>query len=201
MVTHIVSDMGGVLIQIEWQERISKLLGQSLALEDLHRLWVNAASTLAFETGQSSLGEFAQAFIQEFNLGISPQQFQHEFLEIVQAPLPDCATVLTALKSQFHLSLLSNTNPAHHAKLQAQFAFFEVFDQLFLSYQVGLMKPDPQIFCRVIEVLGVEPQQIAFFDDGKRNVEVARELGMQAFQVNSPGELQAMVQRLSPVDA
>ncbi|MBD2259888.1 HAD family phosphatase [Pseudanabaena sp. FACHB-2040] len=197
MVSHIVSDMGGVLVQIEWQQRVAALLGQPISLDELHHLWVTAASTLAFETGQIDFAEFAQAFIAEFDLSVSAEHLMSEFLQVVQAPMPNCQTVLAALKQDFHLSLLSNTNPAHYEKLQSRYGFFDPFDQLFLSFQIGLMKPDEQIFHHVIKALGTDPENIVFFDDGRRNVEVARSIGIQAFQVDSPDALWQVMQPFS----
>lgn len=197
MVTHIVSDMGGVLVRIEWQERVSALLERPIAMEELHRLWVSARSTLEFETGQLSFDDFAEAFVQEFDLSLPTDAFKHEFLQIVQGPMAELETVLAALKPHFHLSLLSNTNSAHYEKLQRQYAFFDHFDELFLSYQIGYMKPDAQIFQYVLQKLQVEPSNVAFFDDGSANVEGARRIGIQAFQVDSPMALWQVVQELS----
>ncbi|HEY9764186.1 MAG TPA: HAD family phosphatase [Trichocoleus sp.] len=193
MVRHIVSDMGGVLVEIEWRERIAGLLNRPIGMEELHRLWVTTSSTLDFECGRTSFDQFTQAFINQFELSVTPEHFKAQFLEVVQAPLPNCEAVLAALKPHFHLSLLSNTNPAHYDKLSAQYNFFEAFDDLFLSFQIGCMKPDEQIFRHVIEALGTTPDQIAFFDDGKRNVEAARQVGIQAFQVTSPDALLEVV--------
>ncbi|NJL46470.1 MAG: HAD-IA family hydrolase [Leptolyngbyaceae cyanobacterium SM2_5_2] len=114
----------------------------------------------------------------------------------MQAPLPQCEQVLKALQPHYHLSLLSNTNPAHYGKLRDRYAFFDYFDALFLSHQIGHLKPNAAIFEQVLAVLDIPANQVAFFDDGTRNVEVARELGMQAFQVNSPDQLWAVVEGL-----
>lgn len=194
MITHIVSDMGGVLVDLEWTERVSALLGREVPLNELHHLWINAQSTVDFESGRIDFDDFATAFIREFELTAAPQTVQHEFLEFVQAPAPNCEQVLRVLKGQYHLSLLSNTNPAHYTKLRDRYTFFDYFDQLFLSYQIGVMKPDLAIFQHVLSHLQLEPAAVAFFDDGIQNVEAAREVGIQAFQVHSPDELMAVVE-------
>jgi putative hydrolase of the HAD superfamily len=193
MITHIVSDMGGVLVDLEWTERVSALLGREVPLDELHRLWINAQSTVDFESGRIDFDDFATAFIQEFELSVSPQTVQYEFLEFVQAPANNCEKVLAELQQHYQLSLLSNTNPAHYLKLRDRYKFFDYFDQLFLSYEIGVMKPDPAIFQHVLSHLQVEPAAVAFFDDGARNVEAARAVGIQAFQVHSPDELMAVV--------
>lgn len=202
MITHIVADMGGVLVDLEWTERVSALLGRDVPIDELHHLWINAKSTVDFESGRTDFDEFAAAFIQEFGLTASAAVVQHEFLEFVQAPFPNCEAVLNALKANYHVSLLSNTNPAHHQRLSDRYNFYEPFDALFLSYQLGIMKPNPAIFRQVLSVLQVDPQAVVFFDDGARNVAAARSVGMHAYQVHSPDELMTVVQHLeaaSPV--
>lgn len=195
MITHIVLDMGGVLVHLEWAERVGALLGRPMPLDELHRLWIAATSTVDFESGRIDFDEFAVAFIQEFGLDLAPEKVQHEFLEFVQAPFANCDLILKVLKEHYHLSLLSNTNPAHYDKLRDRYDFYDFFDYLFLSHQLGMMKPDPAIFHHVVSQLGVAPEKIAFFDDGARNVAAARRIGMHAYQVHSPDAVMAVVQQ------
>ena len=194
MITHIISDMGGVLVQLEWSERISGLLGRSVPIDELHHLWINARSTVDFESGRIDFETFADNFIREFDLQVSTEQVQHEFLEFVQAPMPGCNETLSRLKHQYHLSLLSNTNSAHYERLRDRYDFYAPFEQVFLSHKIGLMKPDPEIFHHVLTTLDIAPHTAAFFDDGARNVEAANSVGINAYQVNSPQELQVIVE-------
>ncbi|MBU6229356.1 MAG: HAD family phosphatase [Cyanobacteria bacterium REEB459] len=193
MISHIVLDMGGVLVELEWQQRMEKLLRRSLPMAELHQLWVTALSTVDFESGRTNFDQFAVAFIEEFAVDITPEQLKQEFLEVVQAPLPNCETMLARLQPHYHLSLLSNTNAAHYQKLRDRYDFFKYFDQLFLSYELGLMKPSGDIFNHVLTRLHTPPASVAFFDDGSRNVEAARAAGIQAYRVDNPDQVMAIV--------
>ncbi len=193
MITHIVLDMGGVLVELEWQQRMEKLLQRSLPMAELHHLWVTALSTVDFESGRTSFDQFAVAFGQEFGVDMAPEQLQQEFLEVVQGPLPNCEAMLASLQSTYHLSLLSNTNSAHYQRLRDRYDFFKYFDQLFLSYELGMMKPNPQIFHHVLTELDTPPAAVAFFDDGSRNVEAARAVGIQAYRVDGPDQILQIV--------
>ena len=121
MITHILLDMGGVLVELEWQQRMEKLLQRSLPMTELHHLWVTALSTVDFESGRTSFDQFALAFIKEFAVDITPEQLQQEFLEVVQGPLPNCELMLARLQPNYHLSLLSNTNSAHYQRLRDRY--------------------------------------------------------------------------------
>ncbi len=194
MITHIISDMGGVLVQLEWSERVSGLLGRSVPIDELHHLWINARSTVDFESGRIDFDTFAHDFIEEFALESSPEQVQHEFLEFIQAPMPGWDKILRQLQQQYHLSLLSNTNSAHYERLRDRYDFYAPFEQVFLSHKIGLMKPDPAIFHHVLTTLNITPYTAAFFDDSARNVEVAQSVGINAYQVHSPQELRVIVE-------
>jgi putative hydrolase of the HAD superfamily len=55
-----------------------------------------------------------------------------------------------------------------------------------------MMKPSPTIFEHVITALDIAPAKVAFFDDGARNVEAAKSLGIQAHRVDSPDQILAI---------
>jgi putative hydrolase of the HAD superfamily len=56
--------------------------------------------------------------------------------------------------------------------------FADTFDVLVISGEVGIRKPDPEIFHLAARRLGVAPHDCVFVDDLDRNVMVAQELGM-----------------------
>lgn len=58
-----------------------------------------------------------------------------------------------------------------------------VFDEMFLSYKLGMLKPDDNIYQYVINKLKASPEDIYFFDDNKENVDSAIRNGIQAYQV------------------
>lgn len=53
----------------------------------------------------------------------------------------------------------------------------DYFDSLYLSYRLGVMKPDPKFFQIVLENEHILPEESLFIDDGLRNIEVADRLG------------------------
>ena len=77
-------------------------------------------------------------------------------------------------------AILSNTNGLHWETQRDHERIRSLFDRTYLSYQMGLAKPDRAIFEHVIGDLGVDPGQIVFCDDNAVNVEAARQLGIDA---------------------
>ena len=68
----------------------------------------------------------------------------------------------------------------HFESLLSQHAFFRLFDDLVLSYQVGAVKPDAAFFEALIERAGHPPEACFFTDDRPENVDGARRFGIDA---------------------
>ena len=75
--------------------------------------------------------------------------------------------------------ILSNLPRTLGQKLRRQTGFLEHFDQVTFSYELGVIKPEPEIYRHAIEGLGVEPGEALFLDDRPENVEGARAAGIQ----------------------
>jgi putative hydrolase of the HAD superfamily len=73
---------------------------------------------------------------------------------------------------------------------------FEHVAHLTLSFEVGTAKPEPAIYLRCLESLGVEPTEALFVDDRRENVEAGRTLGMEAVLFESEDALAAELERL-----
>lgn len=86
----------------------------------------------------------------------------------------------------FHVSALSNTNAVHWGYCQryfieAGYVPTELFEHLWLSYELGLVKPDPEIFRVILAQSGYVADETLFVDDNQHNCEVAQQLGIHAF--------------------
>jgi glucose-1-phosphatase len=64
----------------------------------------------------------------------------------------------------------------------------------FSSHLTGKIKPDPEAFEHVVDMLGCEPPEVLFLDDNLPNVEAARLIGMQAQRVRGVEESRAVLE-------
>ena len=99
-------------------------------------------------------------------------------------PVPGMVELLADLKEAgFRLYLLSNTSVAYH-RFRSEIPGIRYFDDTLISADVGLVKPDPEIFhlaCRRFDII---PSESAFIDDTPINAEAAHHIGMRAFVFN-----------------
>jgi FMN phosphatase YigB (HAD superfamily) len=96
---------------------------------------------------------------------------------------------------------LSNTNASHWRRLRsddqtAEYPACNRLQECFVSHELGLLKPEAEIYHRVREQLDVAAEQILFFDDSRNNVEAARRAGWLAEQIDYLGDTAAQMRSL-----
>ncbi|MEQ1949132.1 MAG: HAD family phosphatase [Bryobacteraceae bacterium] len=82
-------------------------------------------------------------------------------------------------------AMLSNLPRPLGERLRATPGFFDHFDHLTLSYELGVNKPDAVIYRHSVEGLGIQPQEGLFLDDRADNIAGARAQGIHAEQFST----------------
>jgi putative hydrolase of the HAD superfamily len=75
--------------------------------------------------------------------------------------------------------------------------FARYFEQVFVSAELGMIKPDPEIYRHVARELGIEPAEMVFIDNKKVNVEGAESIGVTGHVFTGAGELRAFLSSLA----
>ncbi len=100
---------------------------------------------------------------------------------------------LQMLTGQYRLFLLTNTDSIHidrfEHKVGMTFArdFYQCFEKVYYSYEMGLRKPDPKLFETIIGRHGLDPAKTLFVDDKKENTDSAASLGLRVWNL-IPGQ-------------
>ncbi len=135
-------------------------------------------------------------------LGLPDAETANRFLEEFYAGdrfNPEVVAAARALRGRYKVGLLTNASPGQDDRIREQFGLdvYAEFDAYVNSAYVGLRKPDPAIFHLTLGQLDITPQQTIFLDDGLRNVDSARELGIHTVQFVDPAaslaELEALL--------
>lgn len=88
------------------------------------------------------------------------------------------AKVTYALSKHYRLGILSNLGAEWGEILEERFAFRERFEPRIISGAVQCQKPEPEIFEVLIKASGMRGSEIAFIDDRRENLQVAKQFGM-----------------------
>ena len=87
---------------------------------------------------------------------------------------------LETVKQKHSIACLSNTNSAHwYAQKDADF-LNAIFDNMFLSFQMGMVKPDDEIYQETVRRLDIQADRVLFLEDNRVNVEAAARCGINA---------------------
>jgi putative hydrolase of the HAD superfamily len=86
------------------------------------------------------------------------------------------------------VGILSNTEPASYAVME-NLTSLDHFEYKFLSYNIGHLKPEPEIYHHVIDNISFPKEELFFIDDLKSNVESARSEGIDSVQYIDYDEL------------
>jgi epoxide hydrolase-like predicted phosphatase len=70
------------------------------------------------------------------------------------------------------------------------------FDQIVISGEVGMRKPEPRIFHHALGLVGLEAEECVFIDDIEANIEAARALGLVGVHHRDPEETISAVEKL-----
>ncbi len=176
----LLFDLGGVLFDLGNPADAMKL---ELTDDEFWDAWLGSPIVHDYETGRLTSCQFYEAFGPM--VGVSdPSEFARRLQQWQLLPFPGIEDLLHSLSGSHRLALLSNTNEVHWLSVLARTQIFSRFSDLFLSYEIGHLKPNVAVFEFVLSRLGCDPSEILFFDDTEANVVSARRSGIDARQVS-----------------
>jgi epoxide hydrolase-like predicted phosphatase len=92
--------------------------------------------------------------------------------------------------------VLSNNWSGLRRAIEEEWQIAGAFDELFISAEIGLVKPDPRLYRLALDRLGVAPGEAVFIDDFPENVQAARQAGLHAIHFTSPDQARQELQDL-----
>lgn len=190
----IVFDVGGVLVRLAGAPRLIEWTGSRFdSVSDLHHAWVRSPAVQRFERGESKSRQFAREIIDEMSLPTGVDEFIDEFKHWPGGLLPGARELLELARGTCKIGCLTNTNELHWPHQMDADYLHQVFDRNYVSYEMGMVKPDPEIFDAVSGDLGIPPVRILFFDDNRINVEAAIDAGFRAHLVDGVEETRELL--------
>jgi putative hydrolase of the HAD superfamily len=192
-IKNIILDLGGVILNIDYHITIKAF--QELGITDFDALYTQAKQAHLFdhyETGKIDSDEF----IDKLSQYLKTQQPRQKIIEAWNAMLLDLPqerlTFLEKLKEKFNTTLLSNTNPIHiqcfHQIIKQQNnidGLDAYFDHVHFSSDLGMRKPNPEIFTYVCDIHGYKPEETLFIDDSIQHVEGAKKAGINSYLLDT----------------
>jgi epoxide hydrolase-like predicted phosphatase len=199
----VIWDLGGVILRtLDWSRRSAWEDRLGLPRMQLTRLVFESDTSRRATIGQANDDEVWNSLARTLNLDApTAQQLRLDYFadDRIDSRLME---FIRQLRSRVRVGMITNAWPGIRRALETTFAIADAFDPLVVSAEEGIAKPDPRIYQRTLERLGIEPAQAVFVDDFEDNVAGARWVGMQAVHFTStPQAISAVCALLSGAQA
>ena len=177
-----VFDLGGVLSVPMVSKKLYEQIKWKVSYEEFLDKFNNSEESIKVHKGEISTKEFFEYLKRYMDDNITLEEFKNIYVNNNKF-FNDTIEIIKKLKNLgYKVYLLSNLKEIDYEKFIKHFDV-SIFDELFLSFKLGMLKPNDDIYQYVINKLNTKPENIYFFDDNKENVDGAIKNGINAYQV------------------
>ncbi len=191
----VILDFGGVLVRnedlsgrIKWEKRLGLPKG------DLARTVFESEVTDRSLVGQATEADVWRHVAATFALNeAQSREIRRDFWagDRIDSEL---VSFLRELRPRYQTAILSNAWPGSRDLFTRIFGLGDVVDEMIISAEEGVAKPDARIYHIALGRLGVSATQTVFVDDMAENVQAARALGIRSIHFKSTAQVIATVQ-------
>lgn len=188
-IDNIIFDLGGVIINIDpaLSKAAFEALGGSFSENELV---LSDSLFRQLEIGAISHDEFYGQLAGFFNGPVTRAALQTAWNALLLDIPAERIKLLRQVNTKFRTFLLSNTNSIHMEQIEDDLRnvhgiahLDDLFEKAWLSYDMGLKKPDPTIFTAVLDAHGLNPARTLFIDDTRVHIDSAASLGIQTLHL------------------
>jgi HAD superfamily hydrolase (TIGR01549 family) len=180
MIKAALIDIGNVLLTFDHLRAANSILPRSKKDGEAMRHAIMSRLP-QLETGRMTSEEFLAEVGAELEFDGRHEELEQAFVNIFQ-PNEPMWELLTKIGEKIPLCLFSNISQLHEEFILSRYPQFDLFPLHIMSWRVGHMKPQREIYDHALEKLGVKAQEILYIDDLEHNIRKGSEFGMQAFQ-------------------
>ena len=188
----IIFDLGGVVINLDYYKTTRAF--EALGLENFGEMYSQAAQTGLFddfEKGKSSVPYFLNKLIDFLPIGTTANQVVEAWNAMILDFPKENLQLLEELKLSHRTFLLSNTNEIHIQKVHQHLQLVSphktlhpYFEKVYFSSDIGMRKPDAEIFEFVLNKNKLDPAKTLFIDDTEQHILGAQKVGIQTYHLS-----------------
>ncbi len=204
MIKNILLDLGGVLITLDHEEAVRRF--EAIGVHDVRAMldpYCQGGIFLDLESGRLSEADFVATLRARYGEQVTAEAVEYALLGFFKRVDEEKFDyIYRVLRPKYRLFCLSNTNPIV-SKLTLSPAFLKSgrlledhFERLYLSYRLGVCKPDPKIFDLIIKDSGILPGETLFLDDGASNTAMGRRMGFLTYRPENGADWRDAIDRL-----
>jgi len=182
MIKAICFDLDGVYFLNGKSNFIKALVELGVSEDEAKRVFLKSDQmNKQYKLGKMTDEEYWSWALSEWKLNMSTKEIVDLLIKGYETNEPAVEYVKKVQKAGYKTEICSNNFPARINGLQERFGFLNDFDVTVLSYQVGIDKPNKEIFQELINKSYVQANEIFYSDDDETKMEGAKELGINTF--------------------
>ncbi|QEN08701.1 HAD family phosphatase [Oceanispirochaeta crateris] len=194
---NIVFDLGGVVLHWNPDELIARTFSGKSDQKIVKEQFLSHPDWEAMDKGtldeESALQNAAQRTALPYEKLKKMMEDVPPFLE----PNSQTIAIIKKVKERGHkLYILSNMHHNSMDYLLATHDFFNMFDGIVASCRVGMIKPEPEIYEHLLKEFSLNPEETAFIDDLKQNVEAASKKGIHPIHFIDPEQCEEALKEI-----
>lgn len=185
----VMLDLGGVVLDVESDRLIhqmAQLLGRPF--EDVQGVVYDEELLLPLEVGRITPQAYYEGLRKRLRLSWAYERFVQAWNGIFTEN-QDVTQLMPRLRKRHQLLALTNTNVLHLTHIKTSFPALSIFDHWVASCDVGMRKPEPEIYAFAARQAGVRPQAAIYIDDRPELVEAGRSAGLKAIRFENGEQL------------
>lgn len=176
-------DLGNVLAKSLDNHELYNKLNCKITYEQFEEYWFGNDLVIKAHKGLVSDKVHIDALLKYCKSNLSIDDFYKVYNNLDNSLYNDTIKIIKELKKKhYKIGLLSNLRLMDFNRYKEQLKQLN-FDYMFLSYEMKCIKPSTDIYEKVVNTIGIKSQNIIFFDDNEKNVQVALKNGITAYLV------------------
>ncbi|MDE3143109.1 MAG: HAD family phosphatase [Bacteroidota bacterium] len=193
-IKNIIFDLGGVFMNLDYRKMEQSFI--DLGITNFSELFTQHHSSPLFEdleTGKISNEEFYAGLRKIAQVNLSDSQIRDAWNAVLLDFPAERIDWLVEIKKKYNIYLFSNTNQIHYDAFMEIFKaqtgkhdFNQYFIKAYYSQELGLRKPYKESYQKIIDEQKLIPAETLFIDDTLKNIEGAKQVGLQTFHLAPP---------------
>ena len=191
----LIFDFGGVIIDLDYANPVNEF--KKLGILDSKKLYSKKEQTKLFdslECGQISDENFLNEIRKKSNtndLELIKKAWNSILLNIPK----ERVHLLKKLSSKYKIFLLSNTNSIHLKEIISSYGekkwknFISIFNDVYFSNQIGMRKPNEDVFFYIIKKNKLDVSKTLFIDDSPQHIKTAKKIGFETYHLTNSEDI------------
>ncbi|QYJ71331.1 HAD family phosphatase [Shewanella sp. FJAT-51649] len=182
-IKNVIFDIGNVFVRWSPIEICRLTFGDNVELSATASSIFNSDIWLDLNKGFFSESKAKQHFIRAFNFTENDIEALFFYVKESLIPIYGTQSLLERVKSSgYNVFALTDNVTEIIEHLQSRYTFWPAFDGVVTSCELGVLKPNPEIYQHLFNKFGLEPAECVFLDDMQHNIQGAKAVGMHGIQ-------------------